>query len=204
MREGTFNWSIKVLKERKFILDSKQVRNGKIQGFQYTLNPDMVKLSEHNAHREPHRKAVSPLTTPTVNHTMNLPHSIDDDSLIYKYHLNNAELEIIYPSLYEIGLRQNHLEEILEVWQLKSIDLAGMHDSLEKAEWDVARNQEKMDTPLNYIFMSLKRGPYTAPKGFKFAREIAEEQRSQRGRETPSFGRTDTSESVSSLVDRSD
>lgn len=117
-----------------------------------------------------------------------MTHSIEEDSLCMKnLLLNDDHIRAMYPKLAECGFSEAQILEIIRAWHMKNRSLDHFHDELEKAEWDVRENPGKFDkSACSYVYSALLRGPYAAPKGFKYVRELQEEERAaaaQRRRE---------------------
>jgi DNA-binding MarR family transcriptional regulator len=105
------------------------------------------------------------------------PTHSDDDSINLKNHLlDDGDLADMYPELHKSGFRPEHLQQILKAWQLKKLNFGELHDSLEKAEWDVQHNSSKMNSPCVYVLTALKNGAYSSPPGFKFKRQLQAEE----------------------------
>ncbi len=191
---GTVRKVLEVLVREKLISKPVKYRKGNQQGLSYTLNEALCRrcmsaLGHSNNHSTGHTGGQSDeRSTERALQRADygtLPYILDDDDLVGRenHHLRNPDLADIYPSLFESGLRSEHLAQVTKAWNLNRLNLLELHDSLEKAEWDVRENGSKMDRPLGYVLKALKNGSYTAPKGFKLRRQIQAEESARVARE---------------------
>ena len=178
---------MQVLIKNKFIFkEGDRYTKGKFQGFKYTVNEDLCSKSLYPPNAPTAYPAPYPTSYPTNvlpdQRSGLLPHHLDDDLLCSKNNphlavrLDSETLRDMYPQLCEVGFRAEHLEQVIKAWTVMKLHMGEIHDSLEKAEWDVQHNEQKMEKPLGYVLSALKRGSYTAPKGFKFRRQIQAEE----------------------------
>jgi predicted DNA-binding transcriptional regulator len=177
----SYNSVRKVLKlffTKRFVI-KQEIKSvvGSFQGFTYTINEPICKKLLQGYHAKYHTTGQTADQILGRYDTQSGPLLLVDDDSIKNPHLGNGDLADLYPKLYEHGFRSEHLYQVIKSWKVMKLDLDELHDSLEKAEWDVRENPKKMDKPLGYVLSALKRGSYTAPKGFKLRREIQAEER---------------------------
>ncbi|MGC8495262.1 MAG: hypothetical protein ACP5SH_26400 [Syntrophobacteraceae bacterium] len=191
---GTVRKVLEVLVREKLISKPVKYRKGNQQGLSYTLNEALCRrcmsaLGHSKSHSTGHTEGQSDERSNERALQRadygTLPYILDDDDSVGRenHHLRNPDLADIYPSLFESGLRSEHLAQVTKAWNLNRLNLMELHDSLEKAEWDVRENGSKMDRPLGYVLKALKNGSYTAPKGFKLRRQIQAEESARVARE---------------------
>ncbi|SMC28482.1 hypothetical protein SAMN02746041_03264, partial [Desulfacinum hydrothermale DSM 13146] len=89
----------------------------------------------------------------------------------------------LYPHLTALGFGPGQLAQIRETWTQRELDLNGLPEALDRAEWMAAHPEECLkgvDRPLGYIFRSLKNGIPSPPPGYLSRKErVAKELRKQ-------------------------
>jgi len=172
---------VRRLRKLEIIINFKTIRRATIQGFAFSINPNIrvlgTDITETNGltfgrtDGQTIGRTVRPSVRPTV----------PSSSSIIK--LLQIELEELYPNLCNAGFSNEHLDQIQRAWLLQGIDLEGLPDSLEKADWTLAHDTGKIENPLYYVLSPLKRGPFATPPGFKSRKVQALEQAAKQAAE---------------------
>ncbi|MCL5405712.1 MAG: hypothetical protein M1398_03170 [Deltaproteobacteria bacterium] len=175
---------IPVLKKEGIIFNVVRYVKGRYQGFEYKVNESLCREILDLA-VDPARQLTQRLTqtltgqlpgqlTPRINDIYK--RSDDDDSMhTENHHLSDDEIAARHKNLYEAGFRSKHFRQVIKAWKDAHLNLDELDDSLQKANWDVRENGDKMEKPCIYVLTALQNGPYTAPKGFKSKRRLQAE-----------------------------
>ena len=183
---------IPVLKKEGLIFNVVRYVKGRYQGFEYKVNESLCREILDPAvdptldpavdpARQLTQRLTQPLTgqlpgqlTPRINDICK--RSDDDDSMhTENHHLSDDEIAARHKNLYEAGFRSKHFRQVVKAWKDAHLNLDELDDSLQKANWDIRENGDKMEKPCIYVLTALQNGPYTAPKGFKSKRRLQAE-----------------------------
>lgn len=184
---GTVRRALETLAKCRFISRPQRYKRGRFHGIQYTLNESLcgdfaAKRREHftgqngelnngqNGERTDKRAEPPCLDDDLLGRAATSNHRQGDPEL------SDQELEDLFPNLHESGFRSSHLHQVAKVWKILKMNLDELYDNLEKAEWDVRENGARMEKPCVYVLSALKHGPYSAPKGFKYRRQLQAEE----------------------------
>lgn len=165
---------LKVLFSNGLIVkDKAKYVSGKFQGFRYTVSDHACKKA---LQRQIEYQAGYRVEGETLEECPAPLEAGDASAMVQHLVANMAD---IYPNLHGVGLRRKDITDIVQCWKAQSYDLTKLADSFEAADWDLAHNDGRIQTPATYVRKALKSGPYTFPKGFKSRRQIQVEQEAQ-------------------------
>lgn len=102
------------------------------------------------------------------------PHYIEEEDI---YNLLLEKINVIYPSLHNIGFERSQIQDVIQSWKLNSIDLKDLPESLQRADYAVEHKSFKMNDPLNYVYSALIKGLFRKPTGYKSRAEIQADER---------------------------